>query len=647
MRFQQSCRMAVWLVIAPLLLGGCSILREFGPVVEVHTLDAGEAIELKRGDILTRGKLSDATTQTIRVAALDAQACAKPVSANCVEALAAVTGVTTDRRLAALSELWLAQAQAMKPGFEQQAAWFETIRYAYAYLFLGDHTPGERAFEDRQTQVRDWYNYAVERAATAMFEVGQQTPTQLPAQPHRDVAGWELHVDMRNARLPGSTVVLAELLPASSLSFRGLRSLYRRDGFGAELVAVMPDEPLTSAPTRDGRPAAKRNQQPLPWSEMPAPSMTVLLHPDGDDLDSVLHTRTVRLTVHDPYVESAIMLRGQRVPLAANFTAGYGLWLARAKFNKQSLRSLLGREGGIDRPHVYLMQPYDPNRRIIVMLHGLASSPEAWVELVNEILGDEALRQHYQIWQVYYPTNMPIALNHAMIRRALGDTLAHFDPSGQAPASSDLVLVGHSMGGVIARLMVSSTDQSLVQLAADHSRLTPQQIKRIDPMLRFESFPHVSRAIFIAAPHRGTSVAGGRLGRWMAGFIRFPVTVLEELAHTLAPNAAASSHESLGHIPNSVDNLDENDPFVRAAADFPISAQVRYHSIVAQANADVALDDSDDGLVPYRSAHLPGAQSEKVIISGRSVQQSAVAILEIQRILKEDMTQREEQLTPR
>ena len=392
MRFQQSCRMAVWLVIAPLLLGGCSILREFGPVVEVHTLDAGEAIELKRGDILTRGKLSDATTQTIRVAALDAQACAKPISADCVEALAAVTGVAADRRLAALSELWLAQAQAMKPGSEQQAAWLETIRYAYAYLFFGDHTPGERAFEDRQTQVRDWYNYAVERAATGMFEVRQQMSTQLPAQTRWNIAGWELQLDMRSARLPGSTAVPAELLPASSLSFRGLRSLYRRDGFGAELVAVMPDEPLTSAPTRDGRPAAKRNQQPLPWSEMPAPSMTILLHPDGDDLDSVLHTRTVRLTVHDPYVESAIMLRGQRVPLAANFTAGYGLWLARANFNRQSLRSLLGREGGIDRPHVYLMQPYDPNRRIIVMLHGLASSPEAWVELANEILGDEAPR---------------------------------------------------------------------------------------------------------------------------------------------------------------------------------------------------------------------------------------------------------------
>lgn len=136
MRFPQACLLITCAALAPLLLGGCSILREFGPVVEVHTLPAREAIELKRGDILTRGKLSDATVQTIRVAALDEQACAKPISSECAEALATVTGVATDRRLAALSELWLAQAQAMKPGSAQQAAWLETIRYAYAYLFM-------------------------------------------------------------------------------------------------------------------------------------------------------------------------------------------------------------------------------------------------------------------------------------------------------------------------------------------------------------------------------------------------------------------------------------------------------------------------------------------------------------------------------
>ena len=142
MTSSQPCRFMAWAVLVPLLLGGCSILREFGPAVEIRTLTAGDAIEAKRGDILTRGKLSDATNQTIRVAALDAQACAKPISTDCVQALVAVTGVGTDRRLAALSELWLAQAEAMKPGPEQQAAWLETIRYAYAYLFFGDYAPG-------------------------------------------------------------------------------------------------------------------------------------------------------------------------------------------------------------------------------------------------------------------------------------------------------------------------------------------------------------------------------------------------------------------------------------------------------------------------------------------------------------------------
>lgn len=628
------------LAIAPLLLSGCSILREFGPAVRVHTLDASEAIELRRGDILTRGQISDATSQTIRVAALDAGPCATPSTPTCIEALAAEPGIATDRRLAALAELWLAQAQTARPGEDQKAAWLETIRHTYAYLFFGDRSPGERAFEDRQTQVRDWYNHAVEQAVTGVFAMRQQAPSPLMVQPTEHIAGWTIQTDMGNMRLPGDATTPAELLPASSLSFRGLRSLYRRDGFGAELVAVMPDQPLTAAPTQRGRPATQRNTQPQVWSEMPAPSMTILLHPDGEDLASMLQTRSARLTVHDPYVESSVMLHGQSVPLAANFTAGYGLWLARAGFSRQSLRSLFGREGGIDRPHIYLMQPYDPNRRIIVMLHGLASSPEAWVELANEILGDEQLRQQYQVWQVYYPTNIPIALNHSLIRRALGQTLAHFDPSGQAPASSDLVLIGHSMGGVIARLMVSTADQSLVQLATDQGGLTPQQIERIEPMLRFEPTPQVGRAIFIAAPHRGTTIAGGRLGLWVAGLVRLPVTVLEEFTQLLIPTATADSHERLRAMPNSVNNLNKDDPFIRTAADLPISSQVRHHSIIAQADPAVALIDADDGLVPYRSAHLPDALSEKVIISGHSVQQNAAAILEIQRILKEDMERR-------
>ena len=92
-------------------------------------------------------------------------------------------------------------------------------------------------------------------------------------------------------------------------------------------------------------------------------------------------------------------------------------------------------------------------------------------------------------------------------------------------------------------------------------------------------------------------------------------------------------------IPTSIDNLDQADPFVKVTARLPLSEDVHYHSIIARLDAEGPLAETDDGLVPYASAHLPGAVSEKVIVSGHSVQETAAAILEIRRILHEDIAQ--------
>src|SRR5690606_17410587 len=132
----------------------------------------------------------------------------------------------------------------------------------------------------------------------------------------------------------------------------------------------------------------------------------------------VLQTSQVLLDVYSPEATERVDLHGQQVPLAGNFTAAYGLWLAQSGFARQSLRTLFGMSAGIDTPHIYLMQPWDPDRRIIFMLHGLGSSPEAWVNVANEIMGEQELRREFQVWQVYYPTNAPIALNRYEIARA-------------------------------------------------------------------------------------------------------------------------------------------------------------------------------------------------------------------------------------
>ncbi|WP_024889073.1 esterase/lipase family protein [Luteimonas huabeiensis] len=635
-----ACARGLLAAAAVLLLGGCAVLREFGPSVEVRQMSAGEYIALKRGDLLTQGTLSAATRETLQVAGLDEGPCAQPGPA-CIQALADAEGLTAERRQSALSELWLQRATLLPAGDRAMDdarldAWLETARHAYAYLFFSERPPDARAFEDRQTQVRDWYNHAVQQAVTQLFDARAHEAAAAGGDAlEARRAGWTLRVDLRGVRMPEGVDTVRELLPASSLSFQGLRSVYRRDGFGAELVAVM-DDPVT-APAAAPAPAPPRAPD---WSEMPFPALTVLLRFEGDDLDAVLRTRRTRMSVHDPYVDAEVDLRGQRVPLAANFTAGYGLWLARSGFSRQSLRTLFGREHGIARPHLYMMQPYDPDRRIVLMLHGLASSPEAWVNLANEILGDETLRQRFQIWQVYYPTNAPIALNHAAIRRTVSDALDRVDPFRLMPASRDIVLIGHSMGGVISRLMVSSAgdrlwDAVLAEREPDPDRLARAR-PRLQPVLGFAPFPGVERAIFIAAPHRGTAVAGSRAGRFLSRLVRLPITVLEGFGDALQALAGEPGADE-PRLPNSIDNLDANDPFVRAAADLPISPSVRYHSIVARASAAGALEDSDDGLVPYRSAHLPGAVSERVIVSGHSVQRSAEAILEIRRILHEDL----------
>lgn len=640
-------------LLAVLTLGGCAVVREFQPSVAVGSMTSNEYVAIRRGDVLSTGKLSMLTAQTIRVAGLDDKTCTPSASLVCIEALSNAGDLSEETRLSALAELWLQHAKFVSSatpysGQDSTSAWIETVRYAYAYLFFTQRSPGERAFEERQTQVRDWYSYAVQQTVEQLFRErysehhGEAGRTMSTLQ----LGGWTLQVEL-NVRLPGEAIMPRELLPATSLEFQGLRGIYRRDGIGAEFVAVTDAEPIPlnnqfKSPT-DNKPS----EAFAAWSEMPTPNVTVVLRFNTLSLSELLDTRELVVSLHDPLMQDHLMLHGQRVPLAGNFTAGYGLWLARSGFNKKSLRGLLGRERGIDHPHLYLMQPFDPQRRIVVMLHGLASSPEAWVNAANEILADEELRREFQIWQIYYPTSMPVPASHAAIRQVLLNAINHFNHGDETAADHGLVLIGHSMGGIITRLMISTADEQLWNWAASDPRLALDPLDedraQLDPLLRFQPFPGVERAIFIATPHRGTIVAGQGLARWVSGLIRLPVTLMENFGPISQAYSAISGSDSDSlqrNIPNSIDQLDKNDPFIKASNELPISDHVPYHSIIARKQADGSLEDSDDGLVPYRSAHLEGAASEKIIVSGHSVQETAISILEIRRILHEDIAKR-------
>ncbi len=649
-------RLAFWttLLCLAVLLAGCA-------GVTVSAVSPRDYLAQRRGDVLTTGRLSEASEEVLRVLGTDGDACDQDMPA-CRQMLAASTGVDEEQRLSTLAELWLLAAlrasgdrRAAGPGAnapapanedQQLDAWLETARHAWAYLFFTPRGPEARAFEDRQTQVRDYYNFATQQALAGMFPRYRRTVAAEGSDlaPGRRLlwGSWRIRSDTSDLRLPSGAPEPSELIAASTLRFSGLRNTYRRDGFGAELVtATQPagDAPLHGGPRRSALQVASEAEQP--FREMPYPSVTALLRFDGSTLGEVLETRDVQVELYDPYHTAQVALAGRRVPLAGNFTAGYGLWLARSGFAVQAMRSLLGMEDGLSAPRIHLMQPYDPSRRTIVMLHGLASSPEAWINVANEVLGDETLRQNYQVWQVYYPTNLPLWVNRQAIEEALERTLAHFDPAGTAPASRGMVLVGHSMGGVLARLLVSDSGDALWDtLLAEHPlSLEDRQALQpeLDPLLRFQALPQVGRAIFIAAPHRGTPVARHRITRWLSNLVTLPLATMERFADVtrrLSRTEAPEGGSSVVRLPNSIDNLSDTDAFVQAAARLPVSPRVPYHSIMGRESADGPLSASTDGVVPYASAHLEGAVSERIIASGHSVQEQPAAILEIRRILR-------------
>ena len=593
-------------------------------MVNMKQISSRDYVTDRRADVLGTKRLSDGTVQTLNVVALTTDGCEKAF-VSCSNTILQSQGLNDEQRLSALAELWLAKAIRGKSAGDSMDdatldAYLQSARFAYAYLFCTARKPADRAFEMRQVQVIGFYNFSVQRAVTRFFV---ELPKLGLSWTQTTVAGWTVLHPQTDVRLSGDARVPVELIPAADLRFKGLRDTYTRDGFGSEFVAVAP--PDTDLDT-------------VPWRNPDYVSMTGALVFDGASLHDVLATMQVRLLAEDPYRDDSITLGGRDVPLAANFTAAYGVWLARSGFASQSIRSLLGREGGITTPRVLLMQPYDPNRLTVVMLHGLASSPEAWINVSNEVMGDEDLRRNYQVWEVYYPTNVPVPVNLANIRKALDATIRHYDPMGKARASNNMVLVGHSMGGVIARLLVSSSNEQLwnvIPVRANLSKAKRERLRqRLAPYLQFTPMPQVTRAVFMASPHRGTPFAQGRLALLFRGLIRLPANLLAELTNLSDVLKDASVDGKPARLPNSIDNLSDKDPFIMATADLPISPRVRYHTIVGVYKSNGPLASSSDGVVPYTSAHLAGADSELAIPSWHSVQETPAAILELRRILR-------------
>jgi hypothetical protein len=179
--------------------------------------------------------------------------------------------------------------------------------------------------------------------------------------------------------------------------------------------------------------------------------------------------------------------------------------------------------------------------------------------------------------------------------------------------------------------------RSFFATPANKTPLSKEARKFVEDAFVFHHRPDVQRAIFISTPHRGSDLARSWIGRIGAGLVHSPQRLTSIYASTKPLLVADPVARPLNRMPNSVDTLEPNDRFVQAVNKLPIAPGIPYHSIMGDRGRG-DTPNSSDGVVPYWSSHLDGAESEVIVNSNHGAQYNQDAIREVERILKENLT---------
>jgi len=290
------------------------------------------------------------------------------------------------------------------------------------------------------------------------------------------------------------------------------------------------------------------------------------------------------------------------------------------------LRNLLrpGAFGGDSR--IVFLQPFDPDKVPVVLVHGLMSTPRMWAPLVMELLADERIREQVQFWFFYYPTGQPVPLSALELHDALDAAISEHGPI------KPMILVGHSMGGILSRAQVSSLGLAEAESMVPGVGSLPAD-SLIHRALIFEPRTDVSRVVFMFTPHRGSRLASGGLGSWGARLIRLPETLIVELGTALEKLAGLPDMR----LPTSIQGLSPESQFLRALdATTPV---VPTHTILGDRGRGGDLLSSSDGVVPYVSAHLGSAESELIVPTGHGGFAHPASVKELQRIILKTLDQ--------
>lgn len=584
------------------------------PAIGVRTLRPEAANRSLTANVLNTGEPSSSAREFLYRENL-ATVYEKTPTAALSDLHAGLGGRDDEDRLFALSEL--SYDHAIHSGDRR---WF-VASALYAWTFLFEEKPDQRVsrYDPRVRVAMDLYNRSVAEGLASKSGSTIDVSDHVESLPFGAVT-----VDVAPNDLLYGGYQLGNFTSLAGLETRGLRNRYRTRGIGA---------PMAAAVIRTGD--ARVDKWIGPRAKV---SLTALLR-FADPRAALAGKETrAQLEFHDADESSSVDISGESVPLESENTAalayrlqGSPLWdFEIAGFRRGDLTL-----AGEDRDNLYMLHPYHPGRIPVVFVHGTASSPARWAEMSNELMNDPGLRNRYQFWYFLYNTGNPVAYSASRLRRAIRNAVADIDPEGKDPALRRMVVIGHSQGGLLTKLMAVDSGDRFWRNVSDkpfeQTDLSPKTRELFRETLFFGPVPGVKRVVFIATPHHGAMAAGGFFGNIARRLVSLPGNLLGASVDILKLQAAGA-FKRVVTMPTSIDNMTSTNPFLMTLVEMPVAPGIHAHSIIP-VNGKGPPDNLNDTVVAYQSAHVTPVDSELVVRSKHSTQATPATIEEVRRIL--------------
>ena len=554
--------------------------------------------------------------------------------------------------LFALAEIYYVRGAKAEKKKEADAfvSYYLSAGYAYHFIFDearepqdirtlgGDDSPSVRSgkiFDPRFRLACDLYNLGVAKCIIAAQRVGQFDPRKRLVLPARN-GSQTIQLAVVHHGFAFRPEEFGGVRLCSDFQVTGLPNHHRTYGLGVPLIGSLD-------------PAAPGPRQAFYPSQVQFP-ITAFFRFEGG-LDALHDRKAGRLEFVNPLEQQSLLVGKRRVPLESDLTTPMAYYLANAGLDNAGYRSFLRPDSLGAAAGLHSLEPYKPGKIPVVLVHGLLGTPITWAPMFNDLQADPTLRDRYQFWVYFYPTGNPYLVTAAQLRQDLARMRKALDPEKKDAALDDLVLVGHSMGGIVSRLLTVDGGDDFWKTASstplDLLRLKPESRAELLQTYYFEKQPQVRRAIYLGTPHHGSKISESTLGRIGSRLAGLPHKLVAA-THDLVQENPDLARFFLEHpMPTSVDLLDPEAPALQLIADRPRPESVRYHSVIGvSARSSLLVErlfgggycQPSDGVVPYASAHIDNSESELVVPADHfHVHHHPLAILEVRRILLEHL----------